>query len=99
MVKASETSKDKESRKGDCKPAGQENLQKSWKTLAVRKETLQNIDSVQRRPQKFIKVGKRRIHYLLDQMKPCNCNQDFAKRLELKVKIILFIKCCNWTAC
>ena len=44
MVKVSETSKDNESRKGDSKPAGLRNPQKSWKTLAAQKGTLQNIE-------------------------------------------------------
>ena len=39
--------------------------------------------------------GNRRIHYLLGQSKPYSCNQDFAKRFEPKVKMILFKKSCN----
>ena len=41
--------------------------------------------------------GKRRrpIHYLLNQLKPYSCNEDFAKGFEPKVKMILFKKCCN----
>ena len=31
--------------------------------------------------------GKRRIHYLLDKIKPYNCNQDFDKGFEPKVNI------------
>ena len=37
--------------------------------------------------------GKRRIHYLLDKIKPYNCNQDFAKRHEPKVNMTLLKKC------
>ena len=46
MVKLSETSKDNGSRKRHIKSAKQGNPQKSCKTLAAQKETLQNIDSV-----------------------------------------------------
>ena len=35
--------------------------------------------------------GKRRIHYLLDKIKPYNCNQDFAKGFEPKV-VTQFLK-------
>ena len=47
----------------------------------------------------FFKGGKRRIHYLLHEIKPYSCNQDFAKGLEPKVKMILLKKCCDWAAC
>ena len=33
----------------------------------------------------FFRRGKRRSHYLLDKIKPYNCNQDFAKGFEPKV--------------
>ena len=36
--------------------------------------------------------GKRCIYYLLDQRKLYCCNQDFAKGLEPRVKMILFKK-------
>ena len=40
----------------------------------------------------FFRRGKRRIHYLLDKIKPYNCNQDFAKGFEPKVSITLLKK-------
>ena len=50
----------------------------------------------QRLPLKFFQGGgKRHIHYLLDQLKPYSCNQDFAKGFEPKVKLIVFKKCCT----
>ena len=36
--------------------------------------------------------GKRRIQYLLDQIKPYSCNQDFAKGFKPKVNMLLFKK-------
>ena len=48
------------------------------------------------RPQKFFREGggggKRRIHYLLDQIKPYSGNQDFAKGFEPKVNMTLLNK-------
>ena len=41
----------------------------------------------------FSEGGKRRIHYLLDKIKPYNCNQDFAKGFEPKVNMALLKKC------
>ena len=38
--------------------------------------------------------GKQSIHYLVDERKSYNCNQDFAKGFESKVKMILLKKCC-----
>ena len=46
----------------------------------------------QRRLQKFFQGGQQRIHYLLDKIKPYNRNQDFAKRFDPKVNMILLKK-------
>ena len=43
-------------------------------------------------PAEMFSGGERHIHYLLSQSKPYSCNQDFAKRFESKVKMILFKK-------
>ena len=40
----------------------------------------------------FSEGGKRRIQYLLDKIKPHNCNQDFAMGFEPKVNMTLFKK-------
>ena len=46
-------------------------------------------------PAEIFSGGGRSIHYLLDEIKPYSCNQNFAKGFEPIPKMILFKKCCD----